>query len=129
MKQVLLALVLLAVPVAAFTGFEYVKNATAATPSGLGDLSSFKAIISDVQCLLDKGNVPAAQKRITDYEAAWDSGESAIRPLNQTDWGNIDEASDAALTAIRQPKLSTDAVKQTLAALQTVLDDPSKPAP
>src|SRR5262245_16832545 len=102
MRQFLLALVLIAVPVALFTGYEiYRPGAAIAASSGLGDLSQFKTIIADVQALADKGDMAGAAKRITDFESAWDQAETAIRPLDQAAWGNIDSAADAALRAVR----------------------------
>lgn len=127
LKQILLAIVLIAVPVAAFTGFEVYARSTA-TASGLGDLSAFKAIISDVQALAVKGDLSGAAKRITDWETAWDSAETAIRPLNQAEWGNIDSASDDALSALRAAKPVPDDVNKALAALMAALNDPSKPS-
>jgi hypothetical protein len=127
-KQILLAVVLIAVPVAAFTGFEVYARTSVVAASGLGDLSSFKLIIADVQAQVAKGDLVAAGKRITDWESAWDAGETAIRPLNQTEWGNIDQASDAALKALRAPKPSLDEVNKTLTALMAALNDPSKSA-
>ena len=128
-KQVLLAAVLVAVPVAGFfTGFQVYARTTVVAAAGLGDLSSLKVIIADAQTLAAKGDLVGASKRITDWESAWDAGETAIRPLNQTYWGNIDQASDAALKALRAPKPSPDAVNKTLAALMAALNDPSKSA-
>jgi hypothetical protein len=128
MKQVLLAIALILVPVAAFTGFQvYAKNDLAAT-AGLGDLSSFKTIIADVQAIAAKGDLTAAAKRITDYESAWDEGEAAIRPLNATYWGNIDHASDAALRALREPTPSSDKVGKALVALMAALNNPAQSA-
>jgi hypothetical protein len=127
-KQVLLAAVLVAVPVAGFTGFQVYARTTVVAAAGLGDLSSLKVIIADAQTLAAKGDLVGASKRITDWESAWDAGETAIRPLNQTYWGNIDQASDAALKALRAPKPLPDAVSKTLAALMAALNDPSKSA-
>jgi hypothetical protein len=128
MKQILLAITLILVPVTAFTGFQmYAKNDAAAT-AGLGDLSSLKAIIADVQAIAARGDLTAAAKRITDYESAWDEGEAAVRPLNPAYWGNTDQASDAALKALRESSLSTDKVRKTLAALMAVLNNPAQPA-
>ena len=128
MKQVFLALALILAPVAAFTGFQvYAKSDSAAT-AGLGDLSSLKTIIADVQVIAAKGDLTAAGKRITDYESAWDEGEAAIRPLNPTHWGNIDHASDAALKALREASPSADKVRKTLVALTAALNDPARPA-
>lgn len=127
MRQIFLAIALIVAPVAAFTGFElYVKSAPAKT-ADLGNLSSFKTILADVQALAAKGDLTAAEKRITDYETAWDQAETAIRPLNQTYWSNIDAASDAALKALRQSSPSADKVNRTLASLIAALNNPAQP--
>ena len=128
MKQIFLALFLIAVPVAAFTAFQvYATGTNNHAAVGLGDLSSMKAIIADVQSLAEKGDLAGAAKRVTDFESAWDQGETAIRPLNPTYWGNIDMASDAALKALRESKPSADKVKKALSDLMAELTDPSKP--
>ena len=126
LRQAVLATALIVAPVAAFTGYEvyFTKSVQAAT--GLGDLTQFKTIIADVQALVDKGDMSAAAKRITDYETAWDQAETAIRPLDQTEWGNIDQASDGALSAVRKGKPDESAAKAALAVLMTTLNDPSK---
>ena len=127
MKQVFLAIVLIAVPVAVFSSYElYAGNTAVAAERGLGDLSTFKTIIAGVQALADKGDFPAAARRITDYETAWDGAETANRPLNQTQWGNIDSANDAAFSAIRKRKPDAVAVKDALGTLMATLNDPSK---
>ncbi len=128
MRQIFLAIALIAAPVAAFTGFELHASTTPAKTSGLGDLSSFKTIIADVQTLASRGDLTGASKRITDYETAWDQAETAIRPLNQNDWNNIDAASDATLKALRQSNPSADKVNITLATLMMVLNNPTQPA-
>ena len=128
MKQILLAIALIAAPFAAFTGFQVYAQRASATSAGLGDLSPFKTIIADVQALAVQGDLAGAARRITDYESAWDQGQTAIRPLNPVLWGNIDDASDAALKALREPTPSADKVNESLAALMAVLDDPAKPA-
>jgi len=130
MKQILLAILLIAVPVAAFTGFQVYATSknTAPAAAGLGDLSSLKIIIADVQALAAKGDLAGAAKRVTDFESAWDQGEPAIRPLNPTFWGNIDGASDAALKALREPTPSAAKVEKNLSSLMAELTDPSKPA-
>jgi hypothetical protein len=126
MRQIFLAIALIIAPVAAFTGFELYANSAPAKTAGLGDLSSFKTIIADVQALAAKGDLTAAAKRITDYETAWDQAEAAIRPLNPTYWNNIDAASDAALKALRQSAPSADKVNKTLTALMAVLNNPAQ---
>ncbi|QPC95861.1 hypothetical protein [Mesorhizobium sp. INR15] len=127
MKQILLALVLIAVPAAAFTGYQVYAKSTPVSTAGLGDLTAFKTIITDVEAFATKGDLAGAAARITDYESAWDHGQTAIRPLNPTYWGNVDEASDAALKALREASPSADKVKKTLDALMAALSDPSQP--
>ena len=127
MRQLFLALILIAVPVAAFSGYEiYASKSAVAAESGLGDLSAFKAIVSDVNALVEKGDLAAAAKRITDYETAWDQAETAIRPLDQEQWRNIDDANDATFSAIRKSTPDIAAVKAALATLIATLNDPSK---
>ena len=129
MKQFLLALILIAVPVAAFTGFEMKFATTPAVAAGatsLGDLSKLKAIIADVQGIADKGDLVAAEKRIRDFENDWDVATKTLRGLNKSDWGHIDDASDAALSDLRDAKPDAAKVKVTLAALMASLNDPTK---
>ncbi|KPH04476.1 hypothetical protein CO657_23540 (plasmid) [Rhizobium acidisoli] len=126
MRQIFLAIALIAAPVAAFTGFELYASNTPAKTADLGDLSPFKTIVADVQSLASKGDLPGAAKRITDYETAWDQAETAIRPLNPTDWNNIDAASDAALKALRRSAPSADEVNKTLTDLMAVLKNPTQ---
>lgn len=127
MKQILLAIALIALPVAMFSGYEVYSTSNAqAAQSGLGDLSSFKTIIADVQALVAKGDMAGAAKRMTDWESAWDQAETAVRPMNQAQWGNIDQASDGALHAVREAKPAPDKVKAAVDTLMAELNDPSK---
>lgn len=127
LRQTALALILIAAPVAVFTGYEvYSTNSVQAASTGLGDLSNFKTIIADVQTLIDKNDMVGAAKRITDFETAWDQAETAIRPLNQAQWGNIDQASDGALSAVRKSKPDQAEAKAAVATLMAELNDPSK---
>ncbi len=129
MKQFLLALVLIAIPVAAFTGFEMKfssKSAVAAGTTSLGDMAKLKAIIADVQSIEDKGDLVGAEKRIRDFETAWDVASKTMRGLNKDDWGHVDDAADAAMSDLRDAKPDAAKVKATLAALMDALNDPSK---
>ncbi len=129
MKQILLATALIALPVAVFSGVEHylvpaAAPAAAAAPS-LGDLSGFAAIVTDTQDIAGNGDLAAAQTRITDLETAWDEAEPALRPQAPLAWGNADDAIDAALSALRAGHPDAAKVTATLAALQSVLADPS----
>ncbi|MEO8666871.1 MAG: hypothetical protein ABI399_00020 [Bauldia sp.] len=128
MKQALLAILLIAIPVAAFTAF-HIYRGDASTPGGsLGDLSSFKTIVADVQAIAATGDLAAAEKRITDFETGWDDAEGRLRPLSPGNWGNVDQAADAALHALRAAAPSADVVGATLTALAATLDDPGRKA-
>ena len=129
MKQLLLATALIALPVGAFTAFNLYtasqSTAATATSAGLGDLSALAAIVTDVQTIAATGDLAAAQVRITDFETAWDDQAAALRALDGTAWGTIDDAADGALKALRAGKPDTAAVDATLVALQTTLTSPT----
>lgn len=131
MKQILLATALIALPVAAFTAFHvYVTPPALAAPAApavvdpLGDLSALKKIVSDVETIAATGDFAKAELRVTDYETAWDDAAGTLRAMNSAAWGNVDQASDEALAALRaSPPVAAD-VTTTLAALATSLDTP-----
>jgi hypothetical protein len=129
MRQLLVAIILILVPVAAFTGFHIIAAPSASITTGLGDLSPLKAIVADVQADADQGDMTAAAARMTVYESAWDQGQTSIRPLNPTNWGNVDAASDAAIKSLREPHPSPNKVKGALSELMASLNDPSKTVP
>ena len=125
MKQILLAVVLIAVPVAAFTAPQMYYSTAARSAASLGDMSSFKTIIADVQAIAKSGDFTAAERRITDFETAWDDAEDKLRPLNKAAWGNVDDAADAALHALRATAPDAAGVGHTLTGLMAALDSPS----
>lgn len=123
MKQFLLAVVLIALPVALFAGaMAYLTRAGA----GLGDMSAYEAIVSDVSVKVEAGDLPGAAARITDLETAWDDGEATLRPMDGLAWGAVDDAIDAALQALRAKTPAPNAVKAALANLALVMADPVK---
>ena len=129
MKQFLLAIILIAAPVAAFTGFEMKFAATPAVAAGttsLGDLSSLKTIVASVQEIANKGDLFGAEIRIRDFENAWDVASKTMKALNKDDWGHVDDAADAAMKDLRESAPDAAKVKITLAALLASLNDPSK---
>jgi len=122
-RHFLMAIVLIALPVAVFFGI-YRWQYPPAT-AGLGDMSTFAAIVAEVQSIADKGNLPAAAGRIRDLEAAWDEGEATLQPANPAQWGAVDDAIDMALKSLRAGTPDVAAVGLALASLQTVLADPA----
>jgi hypothetical protein len=122
MRQFLLALVLIAVPVGLFAAYKsFVPAPPPAAHESLGDLSAFTAIINDVQKISATGDFVAAEKRVTDFETAWDDQESTLRKRYPDAWGNIDSAADAAFKALRAGSPKADDVHKTLQNLQTSL--------
>ena len=122
MKQILLATALIALPVAAFSGYKLFlapATADAQVSAGIGDTSAFAMIITDVQTFADKGDIAAAKTRITDFEIAWDENAKGLRPMDPATWGAIDGAADTAMKAVRAGTPDAAAIKVALAALQT----------
>lgn len=132
MRNLLLSVALVLVPVGVFsvgykalaTGQAPLQAAAAELPS-LGNMAPFETIIGDVQTLHAKGDLAAAQTRITDFETAWDQAQNSLRPINKGYWGNIDDAADAALGAMRAGTPDAASVTKTLADLMATLADPS----
>jgi hypothetical protein len=99
-----------------------VSSAQAAAPSKLGDLSQFRAIVTDVATLED---LPRAKKRIRDLESAWYEAEAGLRPRATADWHTINKAIVRALSEVRAGTPDTKACKQALADLLARLDHAS----
>ena len=133
MRQLLLATALIALPVSAFTGYNVysVKAAiTANAPAAsLGDLSSFRTIITDVQSIAARGDLAAAKARIKDFEITWDESEKGLKPMDPAHWALIDEAADGALTALRSGTPDPVQVTETLVALQVAVQDQGSVTP
>lgn len=127
MRQLLLATALIALPVAAFTGFNIYEARAAvsvnATVPTLGDLARFTSIIADVQAIAAKGDTLAAKARVKDFEIAWDENEKGLKPLDPAHWGLIDEAADGAFTVLRSGTPDPAAISEALIALQAALEN------
>lgn len=98
--------------------------AAAVTISDLGDLSALRAIVQDTADLVKKGDLAGAVVRITDWETAWDKAQPTLRPKNKNQWRFVDDASDAALAALRAKPQVLATITATLTALLAALDNP-----
>jgi len=131
MRNLLLSTVLIAVPVAGFTVVELALPPSSASTvdqaqasPGLGDLSTYEAIVTDTQKIAASGNLVTAEQRITDLESLWDENAGRLRKADPHAWGAVDDAADAAFAALRANKPDRDQVRTTLATLMTTLMEP-----
>jgi hypothetical protein len=122
MKKLLLALSLSVAP--ALTAFVPPSQSFASAPTALGDLSSFQTIASDTLKLVNSGDISAAQKRITDFETAWDKAEPTLYPLDKADWMVIDKAADGAISSLRKAKPVAAKAKVAVETLISTIENP-----
>ncbi len=92
--------------------------------SDLGDLSSYRKIVTDTQSIATTGDLAAAEKRITDLENLWDQNAKALRKAAPAAWSTVDGAADDAFSALRARSPDPARVRDTLAALTKSLDSP-----
>ena len=132
MRNLLLSVALVTAPVIVFAAGYSVLTPSAATLStastampNLGDMTPYSNIVTDVQTVAVAGDLSAAKARIKDLETAWDDAQATMQPISPVQWGYVDDAIDAALSALRAGTPDANAVTTTLASLQIALADPT----
>jgi hypothetical protein len=103
---------------------KWVSRAEAA--SKLGDLSPFRSIASDVQRMVNRGDLTGARAHIKDLETSWDDAEAGLKPRAAADWHKIDKAIDRALEALRASKPEQATCKKAVDDLLSVFDATAK---
>jgi hypothetical protein len=131
LRNFLLSATLIAVPTLGFTMVEVFlvpgPSVASAASSGLGDMSAYRAIVTDTQTFAATGDLVAAEKRITDLEVLWDQNAAALRQADAGAWGIIDGAADDVFSALRAGTPDPAAVDATLIALRDSLDGTGVP--
>ena len=121
MRTLAAALVIALAPIACAP---FALPALAATISELGDLSALSTIATDTLAVTKTGDLAAAQKRITDFETAWDNAAGTMQPMSPSKWQVIDAAADKAIGSLRASSPNEADAETALTALIAALDNP-----
>ena len=72
--------------------------------------------------LVRAGDLSGANARANDLEAAWDTAQARLRPMNQEKWTLMDNAVDDVLTKVRSTQQNGAASSASLESFITVID-------
>ncbi len=92
----------------------------------LGDLSSFRVIVTDTLALVEKNDLSGGKTRIKDLELAWDSAEAGLKPRSPNDWHIVDGAIDTVLKSLRATNPNQVDCKNALENVLKALDNSGK---
>ncbi len=92
----------------------------------LGDLSSFRVIVTDTLALVEKNDLSGGKTRIKDLELAWDSAEAGLKPRSPSDWHIVDGAIDTVLKSLRATNPNQVDCKNALENVLKALDNSGK---
>ncbi len=112
--QSLLCVALVAIPGFASAQSPAGSTAGTAATSPLGDLSSYRAIAEDALKIAKTGDIPAAQKRLKEFETEWDNHEDSNKKKSYNRWKAIDNQLDLALGKLEAKKPDPVAIDKAL---------------
>ena len=92
----------------------------------LGDLSSFRVIVTDTLSLVEKNDLSGGKTRIKDLELAWDSAEAGLKPRSPSDWHIVDGSIDTALKTLRATIPNQADCQKALQNVLKIMDDSGK---
>lgn len=92
----------------------------------LGDLSSFRIIVTDTLSLVVKNDLSGGKTRIKDLELAWDSAEAGLKPRSPSDWHIVDGSIDTVLKSLRATTPTQTDCEKSLQILLKAIDDTGK---
>ncbi len=95
------------------------KQVASSFPSSSVD--QYRTIVTDTQGLVDSGDAPGAQTRITDLETAWDADATALTAKDCQAWTFVDTQIDDVLTSVRASSPDRATEDQAMSALLTTL--------
>ncbi|MFJ6322027.1 MULTISPECIES: hypothetical protein [unclassified Rhizobium] len=124
MKKTLALISLLALP-AVMPLLSAASVLAANVASNMGDLSQYQTIASDALALIEKNDIAGAQKRITDFETAWDAGQPTLYYKDKKAWGFVDDAADGAISSLRAKKPDAAKAKAAVKNLIAKMKNPS----
>ncbi len=124
MRKIIAALLIAISPVAIASAAMPVTAAMAATVTELGDLSALTTIAQDTLTIAKTGDLVAAEKRITDFESAWDTAAGTMQPKSPARWQAVDVAADKAIESLRAASPAQTEVEAAVASLIAELDSP-----
>ncbi|GLW34214.1 COG4705 family protein [Actinoplanes regularis] len=88
----------------------------------LGNLTSFAAIVADVQAKVAKNDLAGGKSRVKDLEVAWDDAEAGLKPRDSGKWHHLDDQIDEVLTALRAGHPAQADCAAKLATLDSTLN-------
>ncbi|MDQ2916623.1 MAG: histidine kinase [Casimicrobiaceae bacterium] len=112
--QSLLVVALVATPCIVLAQAQTGTMAAAPHVSPLGDLSEYRTIAEDALKIAKTGDLAGAQKRMKEFETAWDNHEDSNKKKSYNTWKGIDNQLDFTLDKLGAKKPDAAASEKAL---------------